>query len=66
MSTMKKRIERPFTVLSADLSMNRPAFALLRCTDCGVELLGKRNIPRSATEHLHGPTLDRLYKTLPG
>lgn len=57
----------PFTVLGADLSLSRPAFALLRCTDHGcVELLSKCNIRKKASERRHGPVLDGIYQAIQG
>lgn len=60
-------LARPFIVLGADLSLSRPAFALLRCTkESGVELLDKCNIQRRTAERRHGPILDKIYQAIQG
>lgn len=58
-------MKKPFDVLGADLSLSRPAFALVRCEEDGsVMLIGKCNVKRHSTDRLHGPALTRIYEEI--
>lgn len=55
-------MNKPFDVLGADLSLSRPAFALVRCEEDGVViLLGKCNVKRKSADRQHGSALSRIY-----